>query len=163
MIEITPLPVKSLRWEIDCSGIPREYRSILDYAARLTILKTSRHENCSISLHEVSKPKMARINLEYRRKNAPTNVISISGNPLSREIPDWIPRNLGDIFLCFSIIRTESIGLGIGFLEHLVHLVVHSTLHLNGYDHLDDESSNIMENMERKILKYMGIRDPYTD
>jgi probable rRNA maturation factor len=114
-----------------------------------------------VSLHEVSRAKIAQINLAYRGKPDPTNVIAISGNPFSREIPQWIPRNLGDVFLCPAIIKTESTELGLSFLDHLLHLVVHATLHLNGYDHQDDKSGHLMENLERKILKYMGIQDPY--
>ncbi|OYX68013.1 MAG: rRNA maturation RNase YbeY, partial [Rhizobiales bacterium 32-66-11] len=45
--------------------------------------------------------------------------------------------------------------------DHLVHLVVHGTLHLLGFDHEDDAEAEEMEEMERGILEGLGISDPY--
>ena len=47
------------------------------------------------------------------------------------------------------------------FDDHLKHLVVHSVLHLLGYDHIDDEDAKKMEELETKILSNMGVNDPY--
>jgi probable rRNA maturation factor len=46
--------------------------------------------------------------------------------------------------------------------DHLVHLVVHGTLHLLGYDHeTSDADADRMEALERRILKKLGVADPY--
>ena len=45
--------------------------------------------------------------------------------------------------------------------DHLSHLTVHGVLHLLGYDHEADSEAEVMEDMERQILKRLGVRDPY--
>jgi len=45
--------------------------------------------------------------------------------------------------------------------NHLVHLAVHGTLHLVGYDHMVDDEAEEMEELERQILAGLGIDDPY--
>ena len=49
------------------------------------------------------------------------------------------------------------------FADHATHLLVHAILHLAGYDHIDDQDANTMENSERAILSRLGIPDPYLE
>jgi probable rRNA maturation factor len=55
----------------------------------------------------------------------------------------------------------EASDLEISFENHLTHLLLHGTLHLLGYDHIDDTDAEVMENLEIQILKGLGIKNPY--
>jgi len=75
-------------------------------------------------------------------------------------------KNLGKIVYCdifFSIDTIESFikKNKINFYDHLNHLIIHSLLHINGYDHKNNKQYNIMKREEIKILKNIGIKDPY--
>lgn len=162
MINVTPLPKKATRWSIDTEKIPREYRSVVDFAARLTIARSSDCENCLLSIQAVSTKQIQEINRIYRKKDKPTNVLAISADALDEiDLPDEIVRNLGDIFICIPIVQKEAIDENKPFLHHLIHMVVHATLHLSGYDHENEKDARRMENSEKRILGMMGIQDPY--
>ena len=47
------------------------------------------------------------------------------------------------------------------FLDHLTHMAIHGTLHLLGYDHIEDDQAKIMESLEVKILDRLQIKNPY--
>lgn len=71
------------------------------------------------------------------------------------------PCILGSIAVAYETTAREAEEQGKTFGEHLRHLLVHSLLHLLGYDHIDQEEAARMESAEIKILGTMGIGDPY--
>ena len=70
---------------------------------------------------------------------------------------------LGDIVLARETCAREAGEKGISLEDHATHLIVHGTLHLVGYDHMDDTSAAAMEAMEVKALASLGIANPYAD
>jgi probable rRNA maturation factor len=76
---------------------------------------------------------------------------------------DDAPRMLGDIAIAYETTRREADEEQKPFDHHLSHLAVHGFLHLIGYDHENDADADDMENLEREILKQLGIPDPYAD
>jgi len=68
---------------------------------------------------------------------------------------------LGDLAICAEVVAREAIEQGKSAPAHWAHIVVHGTLHLNGYDHEDDAEAEEMEALERRILAALGIDDPY--
>jgi probable rRNA maturation factor len=68
---------------------------------------------------------------------------------------------LGDIILAHGVCSEEAAGKEIPIDQHAAHLMVHGTLHLLGYDHMDDDSAADMESREVRALARMGIADPY--
>jgi probable rRNA maturation factor len=68
---------------------------------------------------------------------------------------------LGDIILARSVCATEAADKGVPLESHAAHLMVHGTLHLLGYDHMDDDSATDMEAREVRALARIGIADPY--
>ena len=96
------------------------------------------------------------LNRDYRGKDKPTNVLSF---PESR-IPN--PESyLGDLVLALETIEREAKEQGKTFRDHTAHLLVHGTLHLLGHDHENDKDAAVMERLEIKILKTLGIGNPY--
>ena len=94
------------------------------------------------------------LNKRDRRKDKPTNVLSY---------PSDEKAFLGDIVLARQTVWREAKEQRKAPADHLAHLVVHGTLHLLGHDHeTSDADAERMEALERRILKKLGIADPYT-
>ena len=68
---------------------------------------------------------------------------------------------LGDIVLARGVCEREAAERAVPVETHATHLLVHGTLHLLGYDHLDDEEAADMESREVRALARLGIGDPY--
>jgi probable rRNA maturation factor len=108
------------------------------------------------------------LNKNYRGKNKPTNVLSfpqINLQKFRRTELDMFPRQqaipLGDIVLAFQTIRAECLAQDKSLENHVIHLVVHGTLHLLGYDHMRAGEAKAMEKLECDILAILGYPDPY--
>jgi len=111
-----------------------------------------------IGLLLTTNDRMLDLNKLYRKKNAPTNVLSF---PSGAQHFDEIPFFLGDIAIGYSITLEESIKANLSFLNHMQHLLVHGCLHLIGFDHEKTNEAEEMERIEIKILKKLNINDPY--
>jgi probable rRNA maturation factor len=68
---------------------------------------------------------------------------------------------LGDIILARGVCEAEAAEKGITVEQHATHLLIHGTLHLLGYDHLDDAAAADMEAREVRALGRLGIANPY--
>ena len=125
---------------------------------------------CRVVLVEVSvkladDDEVRALNASYRGKDKPTNVLSfpmIQPDLLdSLNIGDDGEALLGDIVLAEAVCRNEAAGRRVPLVTHVTHLIVHGTLHLLGYDHIDDAEAEEMEAIERDALASLGIEDPY--
>ena len=97
------------------------------------------------------------LNFEYRGKDKSTNVLSF---PF--ECPPEVPIPLlGDLVICAPVIVAEAAQQKKAIADHYAHMVIHGTLHLLGYDHIDDADAEEMEGIEVHILKQLEIDDPY--
>jgi probable rRNA maturation factor len=97
---------------------------------------------------------VAELNLRFRDKAGPTNVLSFPA-PANPE------NHLGDIALAYGVCAREAVEQGKPLAHHLQHLVAHGVLHLVGYDHQTETEAEEMEALERRILAGLGIPDPY--
>lgn len=124
-----------------------------------TVLTTLNVTDKELTVRFVDNDESQTLNAQYRGKDKPTNVLSF---PF--ECPPNIPINLiGDLVIAVPVVTQEAEQQDKPYLHHLAHLVVHGTLHLLGYDHIEDEEAEEMENLERAILTKLGIDDPYQD
>ena len=116
-----------------------------------------------LSIRLTSDAEVHALNSEWRGKDKPTNVLSFpmaEASELEHESPG--PElMLGDIVLAHGVCAGEAADKSIPIDRHAAHLMVHGTLHLLGYDHLDDDSAADMEAREVRALARMGIADPY--
>lgn len=103
------------------------------------------------------------LNRTYRNKDAPTNVLSFAALEAGDPIPAEGPCPIGDVILAYQTIDREAREQGKFFRDHFIHMVVHGTLHLLGYDHETEDEANNMESLEIRILEKMGIQNPYMD
>ena len=95
--------------------------------------------------------KLQALNREFRGKDKPTNVLSFPG----------LEGHGGDIAIAYGVTAKEAKAAAKNFADHASHLVVHGVLHLAGYDHERSKDARVMEPLEARILKRLGIADPY--
>lgn len=106
-----------------------------------------------------SDDRVRALNLTYRGKDKPTNVLSFPAS--EQAMPAGAPRHLGDIVLAAETVAREAAAEGKPPRHHLQHLVVHGLLHLLGYDHESEAEAREMEALEVEILRELGVPDPY--
>ena len=121
-----------------------------------------------ISIILTDDTNVKTLNKNYRGKNKPTNVLSfpqINLQKFRRTALDVFPRKsgipLGDIVLGYQTIRRECLAQDKSLENHVIHLIVHGTLHLLGYDHMRLREAHTMEKLECDILTSLGYPDPY--
>jgi probable rRNA maturation factor len=110
-----------------------------------------------ISVRLVDAPEMASLNKTYRGKDGPTNVLSFPADlPPDLDLP-----LLGDIVICAPVVAAEARAQHKSPDAHWAHMAVHGTLHLLGYDHLDENEAITMEALESAILADLHYPCPY--
>ena len=130
-------------------------RAMAAVSARLGI--AGGHE---LSLLFCDDAEIRTLNARWRERDSATNVLSFPAADLAPgEAP---PPLLGDIAIACETVAREAALEGKPFDHHLMHLMVHGILHLLGYDHLDDDEAQVMEDLERAVLDDLDIPDPYT-
>lgn len=105
--------------------------------------------------------EMAQINQEFRGKKGATNVLSFPQFTSLEEMEPHQEILLGDIVLSYATTALEAQRENKKFTDHLTHLLVHSTLHLLGFDHTEDQEAHRMEALEIQLLSSVGISNPY--
>lgn len=123
------------------------------------------HTETEISILLTNDEEIHALNLAYRGKDKPTNVLSfpsLDKDDLNFLHKDQVyPIMLGDIALAFETIDNEATQEKKNFLDHFHHLVVHGMLHLLGYDHESDQEEEQMKQKEIKVLETLNINNPY--
>ena len=116
-----------------------------------------RQADTEISLRLVDAEEMGRLNRDYRHRDGPTNVLSFpAGLPPELELP-----LLGDIVICAPVVRAEAAAQHKPVDAHWAHMAVHGTLHLLGYDHIEEDQAIAMEALESAILAGLDYPCPY--
>ena len=114
-------------------------------------------EDVEVSVRLVDCDEMERLNETFRGKHGATNVLSFPAElPADLSLP-----LLGDIVICASVVRSEAAAQGKSVSAHWAHMTVHGTLHLLGYDHIDEDEAAIMEALETAILGKLDFPCPY--
>lgn len=108
--------------------------------------------DCEVSLLLVDDEEMASLNERYRGKTGPTDVLSFECDDPWDEEWDEEVRAIGDIVIAPEVARRQAGEYGTSFEEELALLTIHGTLHLLGYDHVEDEDAAEMEPRERELL-----------
>lgn len=120
----------------------------------------SRHpddDRLELTIRFVDEEESQALNSYYRGKDKPTNVLSFPfENPPGITLP-----LLGDLIICHAVVAQEADEQQKPLAHHYAHMVVHGTLHLMGYDHIDEQEAEEMEQLERELLATLNIPDPY--
>lgn len=110
-------------------------------------------EDAEVALRLVDENEGRELNRDYRGKDYATNVLTF---PLADE--PWL---MGDIVLCPAVVEKEALEQDKPLEAHYAHLTVHGMLHLQGYDHEEEQEAAVMESLETQIVTRMGYADPY--
>lgn len=122
------------------------------------------NQDCEIGIACVDDAESHKLNLEYRQKDKPTNVLSFPSDIPEEILPLLDSYPLGDLVICIPVVLQEAIEQTKTPIEHFTHMLVHGVLHLMGYDHETSEAdAEEMEALEIKILHKLGFQNPYTE
>ena len=114
-------------------------------------------DEVEMTVRIVDEAESHELNLNYRGKDRPTNVLSF---PF--ECPDEVELPLlGDLVICRQVVEREAQEQDKPVMAHWAHMVVHGSLHLLGYDHIKDDEAEEMESLETQIMTGLGFADPY--
>ena len=149
----------NLQVDIQCASaepVPEE-EDLLSWIRAALASQTPARQDTEICLRLVDAEEMANLNRSYRGKEGPTNVLSF---PYDLPPEAGLPL-LGDIVICAPVVRQEAIAQHKPLNAHWAHMAVHGTLHLLGYDHIEEQEAAIMEALESDIMLEMDYPCPY--
>lgn len=136
----------------DESGLPSE----ANFATWLEAAITPFQEQAEVTIRIVDSEESHQLNMDYRGKDKPTNVLSF---PF--EAPPGMELDLlGDLVICRQVVEQEASEQNKPLLAHWAHMVVHGSLHLLGYDHIEDDEAEEMESLETELMQKLGFEDP---
>lgn len=119
---------------------------------------------CAVSMSVVSDLRIQEINLEWRNRDAATDVVSLEcERPDDEDLVAGEPCELGDIVLAPEYIGRQAKGYGTTAADETRLLIVHAMLHLLGYDHIDDSEAEVMEAREDELLRMLKTDNTLTD
>ncbi len=113
-----------------------------------------------VSVRVVDAATSRALNRDYRDRDKPTNVLSFPAGAVAG-MPATEPLPLGDIVVCADVVAAEAEEHGIPVGDRWGHMLVHGTLHLLGFDHVEKDDAAAMEALETRILAARGVTDPY--
>lgn len=139
------IQLRDAKWK----ALLKPYCKTVEQACEAAFGSTKKNQEISIVLADDTFVR--KLNRNFRGKDKPTNVLSFSGEG----------EHLGDIVLARQTILREAKEQKKNPRDHAVHLIVHGMLHLAGHDHEQSKDASTMEALEIKILKKLGIANPY--
>lgn len=151
-----------LQWGIEEQALPSLEQCKTWVAAAL--VGEQKLVETEMTIRIVDAAESQELNHDYRGKDYPTNVLSFEfENPpgladLGEELP-----YLGDLIICASVVEQEAAEQKKSLEAHWAHMIVHGTLHLQGYDHIEDGEAEEMEALEIEIMQGLGYANPYED
>lgn len=157
--------------KIEVSGFVRKsYKTLAENVAKKSLEIMKQPDNLEIAIRFVSKKEIQRLNREIRSVDKPTDVLSFpSTETKAGEIFDSTQEDVamlvsengyvhfGDMALCLPICKKQAKEYGTSVKQEIKKLVIHSCLHLMGYDHIEDADYLVMNKKEKSLDKKINI------
>jgi len=147
------LPLLHLSLQFSRLSAPGPHRAALP---RHSVARWIRHalaRDAEITVRIVDEAEGLALNASYRKQKHATNVLTFD---YSAE-----PVVCADLVLCAPVVAREALAQGKTLQAHYTHLIVHGTLHAQGWDHIKSAEARAMETREVEILAGLGVRNPY--
>ena len=157
MNEKTRTPRLTLTLQFPAAKAFPDHKAALSRATVASWIKAALFADAQLTVRLVDAEEGRTLNRTYRGKDYATNVLTFAyaeteDDPVS-----------GDLILCCPVIEQEAASQHKTLVSHYAHMIVHGTLHAQGYDHEQDEEAQEMEALETQILARLGFADPYGD
>ncbi|MCH2546036.1 MAG: rRNA maturation RNase YbeY [Alphaproteobacteria bacterium] len=171
------LLIEDDKWHV---GVDADLQALIARICDLTIsrapvladLLAGEREQLGQSVVLTNDAAVREMNKQFRTKDSPTNVLSFPAYDSIAALSAALatPQDemlledagyIGDMILARETILREAREQNKSPKDHLSHLIVHGTLHLLGYDHMDDDEAEVMEALEIEILRELSIANPY--
>lgn len=114
-------------------------------------------KQAEITIRIVDEEEGTRLNEQWRSASGPTNVLSFPYNEDNKN-PETMQ---GDLVLCAPVIFREAKQQNKSPDAHWAHMIIHGILHLQGFDHIQENDAVEMESLETDILNKLHFPDPY--
>ena len=144
---------KSKHWPARVKKITSIIKKILKFKKDLNFKQTITY-NCNIILADNNLIK--KINYKFRKKKQPTDVLTFVSEMEKKNIQKL---KICDIFISAEVIKKDAKRNNTAFYDHLTHILIHSFLHINGFNHLKNKDYYQMNKKEVLILKRLGINN----
>lgn len=149
-----------------CKDIPGE----LIVQQWISAALSDEYDQAEVCIRVVNEDESAELNQRYRNKHGSTNVLSFPAD--LPELPQELRQEsqqeellqlplLGDLVVCAPVVEREAKEQGKSLEAHWAHMLVHGSLHLIGYDHINDPEAELMEQRETDILTSLNFPPPY--
>ena len=148
-------PKLSLNLQFPAGKAWPEHKTLLPKATVTAWIRAALFADAELTVRFVDADEGRTLNRTYRGKDYATNVLTFA---YAESEDDPVT---GDLILCCPVVEKEAAEQGKTLAEHYAHLLVHGTLHAQGYDHEVEEEAQEMEAIETEILAALGFRDPY--
>ena len=106
-----------------------------------------------ITVRIVDAQEGQALNRDYRQKDDATNILTFDYT--------MEPVVTADLVLCAPVVAQEAKEQGKTLEAHYAHLIVHGTLHAQGWDHDLEEDAQVMEMRETDLMARLGFDNPY--
>ena len=131
----------------------KRHRDLLPRHKVVRWLKAALESDAELTVRIVDADEGQALNRDYRQKDYATNVLTFD---YAQE-----PVVMADLILCAPVVEREAQEQNKDLVAHYAHMLVHGALHAQGWDHLEDDEAQAMEQREREILAALGFDDPY--
>jgi probable rRNA maturation factor len=131
----------------------------------LSVARPGEDAVVEMAVRIVDEDESRALNKRFRHVDKPTNVLAFPADDMELAAlrDDAEGCALGDLVICGPVVLREAAEQEKDPRNHWLHLLLHGTLHLIGYDHENAQEAAEMESLEARILAARGIADPYRD
>ena len=153
-------PMSDYQIDIDSNSISQQLPSDAQIQQWISCALASQQlDEAEVSVYIVDADEGRELNREYRQRDYATNVLSFPADiPPEVEIP-----LLGDLVVCAPVVEREATEQGKPLDAHWAHMLIHGSLHLLGFDHIEEADAEAMEALETQLLASLGYADPYDE
>ena len=140
-------------------GVPSEK----DFYRWMWAAVKEKYRRADVSLVLLDEDEARAYNRDYRGKDYATNVLSFAlneGEILPHRFSDGL---CGDLIICPQVVFKEAAEQGKSAEQHFAHLTLHGTLHLMGYDHIEEADAEAMEALEIRLMQALNYPNPYQE
>ena len=143
----------------DINDLPKDFSSKGSEMSHMfeSFIKGCNIIKTSVEVSFVSREEIKKLNKKFRNKDIETNVLSFPKSVVSK-ISNTCE---GEIIICNDFLLEEAVEQNKDPFHHLLHLFLHSLLHLIGFTHDDKNDAILMERKEIELLSKFGIANPY--